>query len=119
LNALRFACDDFFRHVCSFQKVVAYCDENSGFVHSDARQRSRTGVAVFFGNSCIMEVSHFTMEAKYGQGILKRQLTQRCQQALDEALKAVDQAPDGQWIAASEWEVRDIFRSSRPTVLVR
>jgi len=42
--------------------------------------------------------------------VLKRQLTQRCQQALDEALRAVDEAPDGQWIAASEWEVRDIFQ---------
>jgi hypothetical protein len=42
--------------------------------------------------------------------VLKRQLTERCQQALDEALRAVDDAPDGQWIAASEWEVRDIFQ---------
>ncbi len=42
--------------------------------------------------------------------VLKRQLTERCQQALDEALRAVDKAPDGQWIAASEWEVRDIFQ---------
>jgi hypothetical protein len=42
--------------------------------------------------------------------VLKQQLTERCQRALDEALKAVDQAPDGQWIAASEWEVRDIFQ---------
>jgi hypothetical protein len=42
--------------------------------------------------------------------VLKRQLTERCQQALDQALRAVDEAPDGQWIAASEWEVRDIFQ---------
>jgi len=42
--------------------------------------------------------------------VLKRQLTERCRQALDEALRAVDEAPDGQWIAASEWEVRDIFQ---------
>lgn len=42
--------------------------------------------------------------------VLKRQLTERCQQALDEALRAVDEAPDGQWIAASEWAVRDIFQ---------
>ncbi len=42
--------------------------------------------------------------------VLKLQLTERCQQALDEALRAVDDAPDGQWIAASEWEVRDIFQ---------
>jgi hypothetical protein len=42
--------------------------------------------------------------------VLKRQLTERFQQSLDLALKAVDAAPDGQWIAASEWEVRDIFQ---------
>jgi hypothetical protein len=42
--------------------------------------------------------------------VLKRQLTERFQQSLEAALKAVDQAPDGQWIAASEWEVRDIFQ---------
>jgi hypothetical protein len=42
--------------------------------------------------------------------VLKRQLVERCQQALDGALRAVDEAPDGQWIAASEWEVRDIFQ---------
>lgn len=42
--------------------------------------------------------------------VLKRQLTERFQQSLDSAIKAVDDAPDGQWIAASEWEVRDIFQ---------
>jgi hypothetical protein len=42
--------------------------------------------------------------------VLKQQLTERFRQSLDSALKAVDQAPDGQWIAASEWEVRDIFQ---------
>jgi|SRR5208283_2937382 len=42
--------------------------------------------------------------------VLKRQLTERWQEALDGALRAVDEAPDGQWIAASEWEVRDIFQ---------
>jgi hypothetical protein len=42
--------------------------------------------------------------------VLKRQLAERFQQSLDLALKAVDEAPDGQWIAASEWEVRDIFQ---------
>jgi hypothetical protein len=42
--------------------------------------------------------------------VLKRQLTERFQQSLDSALKAVDDAPEGQWIAASEWEVRDIFQ---------
>ena len=42
--------------------------------------------------------------------VLKRQLTERFQQSLESALKAVDEAPDGQWIAASEWQVRDIFQ---------
>lgn len=42
--------------------------------------------------------------------VLKQQLIERCQRALDEALQAVDAAPDGQWIAASEWEIRDIFQ---------
>ena len=42
--------------------------------------------------------------------VLKRQLTERFQESLDAAIKAVDDAPDGQWIAASEWEVRDIFQ---------
>jgi len=42
--------------------------------------------------------------------VLKRQLTERFQQSLDSALKAVDEAPDGHWIAASEWQVRDIFQ---------
>jgi hypothetical protein len=42
--------------------------------------------------------------------VLKRELTERFQQSLDSALKAVDEAPDGKWIAASEWEVRDIFQ---------
>jgi hypothetical protein len=42
--------------------------------------------------------------------VLKRQLAERFQQSLESALKAVEEAPDGQWIAASEWEVRDIFQ---------
>ena len=42
--------------------------------------------------------------------VLKQQLTDRCRQALDEALRAVDEAPDGQWISASEWTVREIFQ---------
>lgn len=41
---------------------------------------------------------------------LKRRLTERFQQALAEALAAVDAAPDGRWIAASEWQVRDAFQ---------
>ena len=42
--------------------------------------------------------------------VLKRRLTERFQQSLAEALSAVDSAPDGQWIAASEWRVREVFQ---------
>lgn len=42
--------------------------------------------------------------------VLKQRLTQRFQACLEEALAAVDRAPDGQWIAASEWQVRDMFQ---------
>ena len=42
--------------------------------------------------------------------VLKRQLMEQCQHALDQALAAVDAAPDGRWIAASEWEVREVFQ---------
>jgi hypothetical protein len=42
--------------------------------------------------------------------VLKRRLTERFQQLLAEALAAVEAAPDGQWIAASEWQVRDVFQ---------
>ena len=42
--------------------------------------------------------------------VLKRQMMERCQAALDKALRTVDEAPDGHWIAASEWEIRDIFQ---------
>jgi hypothetical protein len=38
--------------------------------------------------------------------VLKRQLHERFEQALAQMIDAVDQAPDGRWIAASEWEVR-------------
>ncbi len=41
---------------------------------------------------------------------LKRELTQQFQQSLDEAINAVEKAPDGAWIAASEWQVREVFQ---------
>jgi hypothetical protein len=41
---------------------------------------------------------------------LKRELTQQFQQSLDEAMDAVQQAPDGAWISASEWQVRAVFQ---------
>lgn len=42
--------------------------------------------------------------------VLDRQLDELCRQAMSEARKAVEQAPDGRWIAASEWRVREIFQ---------
>ena len=41
---------------------------------------------------------------------IKRQLTQQFEQSLEEAIDAVEQAPDGRWIAASEWQIREIFQ---------
>jgi uncharacterized protein with von Willebrand factor type A (vWA) domain len=42
--------------------------------------------------------------------VIKRKLTEQFEQSLDKALDAVEKAPDGQWIAASEWQVREIFQ---------
>ena len=67
-------------------------------------------MAIFFGKTRYHMVGDVILEADMDREVLKRQLTGRCQRALDEALRAVDEAPDGQWIAASEWEVRDIFQ---------
>ena len=41
---------------------------------------------------------------------IKRKLKAQFEQSLDEALDAVERAPDGRWIAASEWQVREIFQ---------
>lgn len=41
---------------------------------------------------------------------VKRALKERFEQSLDKALDSVEQAPDGSWIAASEWQVREIFQ---------
>lgn len=41
---------------------------------------------------------------------LKRELTQQFQLSLDQAMEAVEKAPDGRWIAASEWQIRQIFQ---------
>ncbi len=41
---------------------------------------------------------------------LKRQLRAKFDATVDQAMKAVETAPDGQWIAASEWVVRDAFQ---------
>lgn len=42
--------------------------------------------------------------------VLDQLLQQRCREAMGQARLAVEQAPDGRWIAASEWEVREIFQ---------
>jgi hypothetical protein len=41
---------------------------------------------------------------------IKRELTEQFQQSLEEAIEAVERAPDGRWIAASEWQIREIFQ---------
>lgn len=40
---------------------------------------------------------------------LLHQMTERFQELYNQALDALDQAPDGQWIAASEFAFRDAF----------
>jgi hypothetical protein len=42
--------------------------------------------------------------------VLDQRLSELCQTAMAEARAAVTAAPDGQWIAASEWQVREIFQ---------
>ena len=42
--------------------------------------------------------------------VLKQKLRAQFERRMEEALSAVQKAPDGQWIAASEWEIRDIFQ---------
>lgn len=41
--------------------------------------------------------------------VLLYQMTERFQELFGQALDAVEKAPDGQWIAASEWAFRDTF----------
>jgi hypothetical protein len=41
---------------------------------------------------------------------LTRELTQEFQQSLKDAMDAVERAPDGAWIAGSEWQVREAFQ---------
>ncbi len=42
--------------------------------------------------------------------VLLHQMTERFQELYGQALEAVEKAPDGQWIAASEWAFRDTFQ---------
>lgn len=41
---------------------------------------------------------------------LTRELTEQFQVSLAQAMEAVEKAPDGQWIAASEWQIREVFQ---------
>lgn len=41
--------------------------------------------------------------------VLMHQMTDRFQELYSQALDALDRAPDGQWIAASEFAFRDAF----------
>ena len=41
--------------------------------------------------------------------VLMHEMTERFQELYGQALDAIEQAPDGQWINASEFVVRDVF----------
>ena len=41
---------------------------------------------------------------------LRRELQAKVDEALDKAIDAVEAAPDGAWIAGSEWAVRGVFQ---------
>jgi hypothetical protein len=41
--------------------------------------------------------------------VLMYQMTERFQELYSQALDALERAPDGQWIAASEFAFRDVF----------
>jgi hypothetical protein len=57
-----------------------------------------------------MRLGRFDEETAMDKDVLEQRLKERCAQALAAARLAVEQAPDGQWIAASEWQVRAIFQ---------
>lgn len=44
------------------------------------------------------------------KNVLKARMRERFEVAMESALQAVEEAPDGQWIAGSEWQVRDTFQ---------
>jgi len=43
------------------------------------------------------------------RNVLKAQMHKRFEATWEEACKAVETAPDGQWIAGSEWQVKEAF----------
>ena len=48
-------------------------------------------------------------ESVMDRDVLMHQMTERFQELYNRVLDALDRAPDGQWIAASEWAFRDAF----------
>lgn len=50
---------------------------------------------------------------------LKRELTEQFHQSLDQTIDAVERAPDGAWIADSEWQVRQAFHQLMATAFER
>jgi len=44
------------------------------------------------------------------RNVLKAQMQERFEATWEEACKAVETAPDGQWIAGSEWQVQEAFQ---------
>ena len=48
-------------------------------------------------------------EAATDKDALRRQLRQQFERSMEAAIAAVEKAPDGHWIAASEWQVREAF----------
>ena len=42
--------------------------------------------------------------------VLESRLRERYEQTMKAAMKAVEESADGQWIAGSEWEVREAFQ---------
>ena len=58
----------------------------------------------------IMAAATSGMEADMDRDGLRRELTDQFHQSLEQAMDAVQRAPDGAWIAGSEWEVRAVFQ---------
>ena len=52
----------------------------------------------------------FGMEALMDRQALRRQLRSKLDSVLERAMDAVEAAPDGRWIAGSEWAVRGAFQ---------
>ena len=88
-------------------KNMGYDDEISRHARKIGRP-SGTGVAIFFGKAgWYNSVVFFYKEFGYGQGRPEEAADGlSCEVHLNKALAAVESAPDGQWIAASEWAVR-------------